>query len=243
MEAEISLDSKSLSSISLSPEPACSPSDGELIERFRAGCHHSFEKLICRYEGEVFYLAKLMTKSSQDAEEVLAQVFVKLRQNLDNEVVNLSQGTYLVQLTARIALDYSTDKAHISQDMIASPFSPSDMEEEKPDAASLEEPFPGREHAHTRQLAFTKALESAITLLPEEYKIMFILRDVKNLNLVEIAALLSLPVIEVRTRLQRARLMLRRILLRYRSEDEELLSLSNGLHPDKTFVHGMFGAE
>jgi RNA polymerase sigma-70 factor (ECF subfamily) len=59
------------------------------------------------------------------------------------------------------------------------------------------------------------ALENAISKLPDEYRPVFILRDVDGLTSKEVGKILDLTVPAVKSRLHRSRLMLRRRLARF----------------------------
>jgi RNA polymerase sigma-70 factor (ECF subfamily) len=59
------------------------------------------------------------------------------------------------------------------------------------------------------------ALESAIARLPEEYRAVFILRDIDGLSNKEVGDILDLSIPAVKSRLHRSRLMLRKRLRRF----------------------------
>jgi RNA polymerase sigma-70 factor (ECF subfamily) len=60
-----------------------------------------------------------------------------------------------------------------------------------------------------------EALEAAIRKLPDDYRPVFILRDVDGLTSREVSKILDLTVPAVKSRLHRSRLMLRRRLSRF----------------------------
>src|SRR5262249_61374404 len=69
---------------------------------------------------------------------------------------------------------------------------------------------PPEQEVGARQVA--GALESAIDTLPARYRMAFVLRDLEGLSTSETAACLDLPEATVKTRLHRARTILRRQL-------------------------------
>jgi RNA polymerase sigma factor (sigma-70 family) len=79
-----------------------------------------------------------------------------------------------------------------------------------------------------------EALETAIKKLPDDYRPVFILRDVDGLTSREVGKILDLTVPAVKSRLHRSRLMLRRRLNRFFDEqraqnlDDDLLALTSG---------------
>jgi RNA polymerase sigma-70 factor (ECF subfamily) len=65
-----------------------------------------------------------------------------------------------------------------------------------------------------------EALENAIRKLPDDYRPVFILRDVDGLTSREVSKILDLTVPAVKSRLHRSRLMLRRKLNRFFDEQK-----------------------
>jgi DNA-directed RNA polymerase specialized sigma24 family protein len=78
-----------------------------------------------------------------------------------------------------------------------------------------------------------EALEAAIRKLPDEYRPVFILRDVDGLTSREVGKLLDLSVPAVKSRLHRSRLMVRRRLQKFfpepqRHQPEQALAPQDG---------------
>jgi RNA polymerase sigma-70 factor (ECF subfamily) len=62
------------------------------------------------------------------------------------------------------------------------------------------------------------ALEDAIQRLPDEYRPVFVMRDVDGLSSTEVSRILNITIPAVKSRLHRSRLMLRRRLARFHAE-------------------------
>jgi RNA polymerase sigma-70 factor, ECF subfamily len=187
-------------------------SDDVLIKRFRAGCQSSFEEVVRRYETKVHNLAMRLTRNSEDAEEVLQDVFVTVYRKIEGFEGKAKFSSWLYRITVNAAFMKLRKR---KQDQ----------------SVSLEEVIPQIQAVSTNPLvqnSFTapcdsltlnnqikSALETAINRLPEEYRAVFILRDIDGLSNKEVGDILSLSIPAVKSRLHRSRLMLRKRLRRF----------------------------
>lgn len=180
--------------------------DLELVADFRAGCQASFEELVQRYSSKAFSLASRLTRNQEDAEEVLQDVFVTVFRKIDGFEGKSSFSSWLYRITVNSALmklrrrkrEQTTSIEEVLPQLQNSPHLRT-SEQAEGDAAT----FRGQLHA---------ALEDAIQRLPDEYRPVFILRDIDGLTSREVSKILQLTVPAVKSRLHRSRLMLRRRL-------------------------------
>ena len=77
--------------------------DNDLIDNFRKGCTASYEELITRYETKVHNLAMRLTRNSEDAEEVLQDVFVTVYRKIDGFEGKAKFSSWLYRITANAA--------------------------------------------------------------------------------------------------------------------------------------------
>lgn len=186
--------------------------DLDLIQEFVAGSHESFEELIQRYSTKVHSLASRLTRNSEDAEEVLQDVFVTVFRKIRNFEGKSSFSSWLYRVTVNAAFmklrKRRQDQSVALEDILA----------QKQPIASLNSP----EHANvdniTIQHEMLEALEEAIQRLPDEYRPVFILRDVDGLTSREVGKILDLTVPAVKSRLHRSRMMLKKRLERLLAE-------------------------
>jgi RNA polymerase sigma-70 factor (ECF subfamily) len=181
-------------------------SDAELVAEFRAGNVVSFEELISRYAQKAFSLASRLTKSPEDAEEVLQDVFVTVFRKIDGFQEKSSFSSWLYRITVNCSFMKLRKKKQNKSIAI----------EDLP--AALQRALRSPKHAPDETEIVTlrhelgAAIEEAIGHLPEDYRPVFILRDVDGLTSREVGKILSLSVPAVKSRLHRSRLMLRRAL-------------------------------
>jgi RNA polymerase sigma-70 factor (ECF subfamily) len=204
-------------------------SDLDLIEEFRKGDQCSFEELLSRYSNKVFSLASRLTRNTEDAEEVLQDVFVTVHRKIASFEGKSSFSSWLYRVTVNAAFmklrKRRQDLSVPLEDVIQQPHA----------VAALKSPETAFVDAQSIRNQMLEALESAIRKLPDDYRPVFILRDVDGLTSREVSKILDLTVPAVKSRLHRSRLMLRRRLTRFFDEqrvqnqaDDMDLALSSG---------------
>ena len=189
------------------PQQLDSKEEG-LIRRVCNGQAEAFEELVRPYERVVYLTAISVLRNSADAEEVAQEAVLKAFSNLPNFRAECKFSTWLVQITYNEArMKLRKDRRHLF-DSVDEPqegeegdYSPRDFADWRPIASEL------LENDEIRQ-----ALENAINSLSSMYREIVNLRDIQNLSIKETATALGIPESSVKTRLHRARLLLRDVL-------------------------------
>lgn len=176
--------------------------DASLLARLRAGDGRAFEDLVIGYQHRVFGVALRMLGSRAEAEEIAQETFLRAHRALGEFRGEARLGTWLYGITSRLCLNRlaSGPRRHERSDDLALAQAPS---AETDAAGALER---GELEA---------ALREAVAALPEDRRIVVVLRDLEGLSYDEIAEVLGLPLNTVRTRLHRARLDLKAKLERW----------------------------
>ena len=186
--------------------------DVELVEEFRGGNQASFEELIQRYAVKAFSLASRLTKNQEDAEEVLQDVFVTVYRKIDGFQGKASFSSWLYRITVNAA--FMKLRKRKQDNSIAIEDMPPQLQKSLGVPRNLHQ----EADAITMRHQVTSALEEAISKLPDDYRPVFILRDIDGLTSREVSKILKLTVPAVKSRLHRSRLMLRRKLARFFKE-------------------------
>lgn len=183
--------------------------DVELVEEFRNGDQSSFEELIQRYAAKAFSLASRLTKNEEDAEEVLQDVFITVYRKISGFEGKSSFSSWLYRITVNASFmklrKRKQDRSVAIEDL------PPQMQK----ALGVPRNLQQEADSVTMRHQVTTVLEDAINKLPDDYRPVFILRDVDGLTSREVSKILDLTVPAVKSRLHRSRMMLRRRLSRF----------------------------
>jgi RNA polymerase sigma-70 factor (ECF subfamily) len=176
--------------------------DPALLARLRAGDARAFEALVTTYQHRVFGVALRMLGSRAEAEDIAQETFLRAHGAIGEFRGEARLGTWLYAIASRLCLN-----------RLAS----GQRRYERGDAdALLRVPAAGGDAAAAlERTEMASALHDAIAALPEDRRIVVILRDLEGLAYEEIAEALDLPLNTVRTRLHRARLDLKAKLERW----------------------------
>lgn len=192
--------------------PTSKKSDLELIVEFQKGDQQSFEELISRYSNKVFSLASRLTRNPEDAEEVLQDVFVTVHRKIGGFEGKSSFSSWLYRVTVNAAF-MKLRKRKQEQTVPLE-----ELVQQAQVVPALKSPESSFVDSQTIRNEMLEALEAAIRKLPDDYRPVFILRDVDGLTSREVSKILDLTVPAVKSRLHRSRLMLRRRLNRFFTE-------------------------
>jgi RNA polymerase sigma-70 factor (ECF subfamily) len=175
--------------------------DEEVVRRIREGEAGLFEILMRRYNQRLYRVARAILKDETEAEDVMQQAYVNAFTHLDQFAERARFANWLT----RIAVHESLARARRRGRMVEID-SMSENDEERAGALPAGGPDPEQQalSAELRRL-----LESAIDALPESYRSVFVLREAEGLSTAETADCLELSEETVKTRLHRARGLLR----------------------------------
>jgi len=178
-------------------------SDEEIVRRVRAGDGALFEILMRRHNQRVYRAARAVVKDEAEAEDVMQQAYINAFTHLHQFEERSRFSTWLT----RIALNEAFARR---QKMRLADAMTQDVDGDR--GAVMEtmrspQPDPERQ-AYTQELH--RVLEDAVDSLPEGYRTVFMLRDVQGLSTSETGEGLGIGDEAVKTRLHRARAMIRR---------------------------------
>jgi RNA polymerase sigma-70 factor (ECF subfamily) len=173
-----------------------------LVERLRAGEPRAFEELVAAYQHRVFGVAFRMLGNGAEAEEVAQEVFLRVHRGIASFRGEAKLSTWLYAITSRICINRLASGERRRQ--------PQGEDVLERLAAPNADPS-----ADVERGELEAALQRAIAELPEERRILVVLRDLEGLSYEEIAAALEMELGTVRSRLHRARMDLRDKLERF----------------------------
>jgi len=195
--------------VTISAETA--PTDGELVLNAARGDGAAFSQLVQRHQDKVYGLALRLLRDPGEAEEVVQETFLAALEKLSSFRGDAAFTTWLHRVAANAALMRLRRRRRAPETVVPEP-----VEDLLPrfDASGRIEAQPRHDWSKRadEQLADREirlAIEREIQNLPEDYRIVFLLRDVEDLSSEDMAAVLGISVAAVKSRLHRARLVLR----------------------------------
>ena len=189
-----------------SPVVAPDNSEAILLERVRGGEHEAFYELVRPHERTIYAMAFSIVGNEADAEEVAQEAILKAFAALKQFRHEAKFSTWIIQIVINEARTRLRKYRKHLYDSLDEPLKGGDEGDYVPkDFADWRE-IPS-EALDTLQLR--QALRKALISLAPKYRQVLILRDVQHLSIAESAQLLGITEDSVKTRLLRARLMMR----------------------------------
>lgn len=175
------------------------------IAAARNGDQESFEKLVRLYEKRVFSLTSRMCRNSADAEEAAQEACLAAWQALPAFRGDASFATWLYRLVSNACVDILRREGR-HQVMAGPSLDDEESSPEPPDKS----PSP---HALAERAELRRQIEAGLAALPPEYRQVLILREIHQCTYDEIAQICSIDLGTVKSRINRGRKRLRKILL------------------------------
>jgi RNA polymerase sigma-70 factor (ECF subfamily) len=181
-----------------------------LIARIRNGESSLFAELVKPYERRVYATALALLRNEAEAQDAAQEAILKAFIHLGQFRGESRFSTWLIQITVNEArMRQRKQHAELFEPLAESR---SDHDEEGA--------YTPRDFADWREIPsealekneFRAILAKALASLAQKYREVFLLRDVEHMSIEETAHVLSISVASVKTRLLRARLMLRDVL-------------------------------
>lgn len=191
------------------PEQSDAAHEQRLIELVQRGRNDLFYELVQPYERRVYAAAFAILRNETDAEDVAQEAMLKALANIQQFRSEARFSTWLIQITVNEALMRRRRERTARIEAIDN--RPEDEADYMPRefADWREIPSETLERKEVRQ-----RLAEALASLDPKYREVFVLRDMEQLNIQETAEALGISIASVKTRLLRARLMLRDLLAR-----------------------------
>jgi RNA polymerase sigma-70 factor, ECF subfamily len=190
--------------------PSRTTAEHDLIRRLRAGDGQAYEELVRAYGGRMLTVARRFLPCPDDAADAVQNAFLSAFQALGSFAGGSTLGTWLHRVTINACLMLLRSRRRRHDPLVSTAA-----------GEDLLPRFDARGH-HARPVskwydAYTTAVESetrqqvraCIDRLPDAYRTILLLRDIEQHDTEETARLLDTTTANVKTRLHRARQMLR----------------------------------
>jgi RNA polymerase sigma-70 factor (ECF subfamily) len=184
--------------------------EAELTELARLRDPESLREIMRRNSPKLYRLARSVLRNESEAEDVLQETYLRAFQGISEFRGSSTLSTWLT----RIALNEALGRLRRSRSAV--PGSANSSDGSAGHSAEVI-PFPTQSAEADPEMTLARKqvaglLEAAIDGLPDPFRVVFVLRSIQEMSVEETAQQLELPEATVRTRLHRARLLLRKSL-------------------------------
>ncbi|MBL8181249.1 MAG: sigma-70 family RNA polymerase sigma factor [Blastocatellia bacterium] len=180
----------------------------ELVRRARAGDGTAWEDIVTAFSRRIFNLAYRFTSSPDAAEDLTQEVFIRVYRSLDQ--YDPKQGdlaNWLMRLARNLIIDDYRHRARNPQNSMADAVD---------DHTYHLRAVGNSAHKEMERKELANQVQQGIDKLPEDLRTCVILRDIEELTYQEIVDLLQIPEGTVKSRINRGRIELAKILRRMR---------------------------
>jgi RNA polymerase sigma-70 factor (ECF subfamily) len=178
--------------------------DEDVVKRVLGGETALYEILMRRYNQRLYRVARSILRNDGDAEDVMQEAYVRAYEHLNQFAGQARFSTWLTKIAVYEALGRLRRQGRTENlDSVL------DSDRHVMARMTSDTRDPERQ-AYDHELRIV--LEGAIDSLPETYRLVFMLRAVEGMSVAETAGCLDIGVEAVKTRLHRARSLLRKDL-------------------------------
>jgi RNA polymerase sigma-70 factor, ECF subfamily len=193
--------------------------DGRLVDALRRRAPTAAERLVTTYGDRAYRLAIGITSNAPDAEEAVQDAFWSVIRKIDTFRGESAFGSWLYRIVANAAYQKLRGRqgrrAEIALDEVLPLF-----HEDGRHAAPVVD-WSARVDDPARQTELRLALTAALDELPAHYRAALVLHDVEGRSNAEVAAALGISVANVKSRVHRGRLFVRKRLAESMSAEED----------------------
>jgi len=190
----------------------------QLIEKSIDNDLSAFEQLINIYQSRVFTLGYQLTNSYADAQDLTQEVFIKAYYSLKGFRNEADFGTWLHKITVNLWLNTKRKRGIHNAVSLNEPISAGENEVYRDLAATDGDPEQSLENKE-----FNGIVRKALDELSREYQAVIVLREIEGCSYEEMSLILNCSLGTVKSRLNRARQVLKQQVIKLSKESGYVL--------------------
>lgn len=184
--------------------------EARLIHLLRKRDEAAFNELVLTYEAQVYRLAFRMLGNTEDARDLAQEVFVQVFRSIENFRGDSKLGTWLFRITVNLSKNQNKYLARRQKKLHSELDESLGVDTSGAEGVTAGETAQPEERAMAGQ--FERIIAASLAALDEEHRTIVILRDVEGLSYEEVAQIADLPLGTLKSRLHRARALLRQLI-------------------------------
>ncbi|VAX18312.1 RNA polymerase sigma-70 factor [hydrothermal vent metagenome] len=192
--------------------------DAQLIARVKKGDYDAFERLVRKYEARIFHHCLKFLNNQDEAEDILQETFLQVYKSLDSFRGEAAFSTWLIKIATNNCLMRIRKKKKVDIVSIDKPIEIDGSQLPREIVDWSKNPFSQVSNDEIRAV-----LDQAISGLPDDKRVILVLKDVEGFSNIEISQMLGISVAAVKSRLHRARLYVRDIISQYFDDKLEII--------------------
>ena len=187
--------------------------DSEIINRVLLGEKDLYALIVRRYNRRLYRVGMSMVNDADETEDIMQSTYIMAYENLGKFAFRSSFSTWLTRILINECLSRLKKRGRLIN-----------MNDDTMDKKIYDHHTNGVQTPADKMLniELKDALERAIRLLPEKYKVVFVMRELEGMNIAETKECLDLSEANVKVRLNRAKAMLKESLSEYYKKEEIL---------------------
>ncbi len=183
-------------------------SDHKLVERCLQGDDAAWETVVCIYGRRIYNLGYRYTNRMDEAEDLTQEILIRIYQNLKSYSPEAgSFQNWIMRVARNLIIDHYRQTRKYSQTQGS----------EELDTLNLRDNKLLNPHRAAEQAEASRFLQHGLQALPPDLKEVIILRDIEGMAYQEIADLLNVPEGTVKSRINRGRIELAKLLMKRRA--------------------------
>ena len=161
-----------------------------------------------RHNRRLFRVARAVVRDDAEAEDIVQESYVQAFTHLDTFRGEARLSTWLTRIAFNAAL------ARVRRRRPMAPLEEVDAQDNRSSGRLINfpSPLPSNPETELTRMQVRKLLEEAVDELPDPFRIVFIMRDIEGMSTAETSSHLSIRIETVKTRLHRARKLMRQAI-------------------------------
>jgi len=190
-----------------------------LVKRAKENDLFAFEELVRIHQNRVYSLCLQLSGSRDDAQDLAQEAFIRAFRALGSFRNEADFGTWLHRITVNVWLNFRRKNSRVQPVSLDEPYRGEDGDEIRREVAAVD----GDPLQTLEELEFRSLIHQALDSLSEEHRAVLVLREIEGYSYEDVSRMLDCSLGTVKSRLSRAREIMKRKMTDLARETGEAL--------------------